>query len=241
MMNMQIRVEKLLVQLNVLLLVVQSKFNSLKLEIYLFICIWGPTRLCIVTTIIFIINDIQHPILKSNIKIQLLADDTGLFLYHSNSNKLFAMANDCIKQLSEWFTVNKLHLHPDNNCYSMFGPKHKNLDKFKLYIWGKEIKQVTYCKYVAILIDTDLKWQEHINYIYIKLIKYYRIFYKISDFIKSEQKFHKRYSKWFILPLSTLRFYMVLKFMLFQLILLNFSTQYWIIQNIFNVTRTFIT
>jgi len=77
----------------------------------------------------------------------------------------------------------------------MFGPKHKNLDKFKLYIWGKEIKQVTYCKYVAILIDTDLKWQEHINYIYIKLIKYYRIFYKISDFIKSEQKFHKRYSK----------------------------------------------
>ena len=53
------------------------------------------------------ISTIQHCILKSNIKTQLFADDTSLFLHHSNSNKLFAMANDCIKQLSEWF----IHLY----------------------------------------------------------------------------------------------------------------------------------
>jgi len=56
-------------------------------------------------------------------------------------------------------------------------PNIKNLDKFKLYICGKGIKHVTYCKYLGILIDTDLKWQEHINYIYNKLIKYSNIFF----------------------------------------------------------------
>jgi len=98
-------------------------------------------------------------------------------LHNSNSNELSAMADDCIKQLSEWFTLNKLHFHPDKNSYNIFGPKHKNLDKFKLYICGKGIKHVTYCKYLGILIDTDLKWQEHINYIYNKLIKYSNIFF----------------------------------------------------------------
>ena len=89
-------------------------------------------------------NPTFFAILKSNIKIKLFADDTNLFLHHSNSNELFAMVNDYIKQLSEWFAVNKLHLHPDKTCYSIFGPKHKNLHKFKLYIvCGKEIKQVT--------------------------------------------------------------------------------------------------
>jgi len=78
---------------------------------------------------------------------QLFADDNNLFLHHSNYNELFAMANDCIKQLSEWFTDNKLHFHPDNTCYSIFGPKHKNLDKFELCNFAeKEVKQVTYCR-----------------------------------------------------------------------------------------------
>jgi len=55
-----------------------------------------------------------------------------------------------------------------------------------LYICRKEIKQVTYCKYCGILIDTHLKRQEHINYIYNKLIKYSSIFYKITTKIPQE-------------------------------------------------------
>ena len=35
------------------------------------------------------------------------------------------------------------------------------------------------CKYLGILIDSDLKWQDHINYVYNKLIKFISIFYNI--------------------------------------------------------------
>ena len=82
------------------------------------------------------ISDIQHATLNSNIKIKLFADDTNLFLHHSNSNKLFAMANDCIKHYQNGLLlINYIYI------LSIFGPKHKNVDKFKLYICRKEIKQ----------------------------------------------------------------------------------------------------
>ena len=50
---------------------------------------------------------------------------------------------------------------------------------FKLYINSKEIERVECCKYLGILIDSDLKWQDHINYVYNKLIQFTSIFYKI--------------------------------------------------------------
>ena len=51
-------------------------------------------------------------------------------------------------------------------CYSIFGPNHKDVKGFNLYINGKMIQNVECCKYLGILIDSDLKWQDHINYVY---------------------------------------------------------------------------
>jgi len=39
----------------------------------------------------------------------------------------------------------------------MFGPNHKDMKGFKLYINSKEIERVECCKYLGILIDSDLK------------------------------------------------------------------------------------
>jgi len=42
------------------------------------------------------------------------------------------------------------------------------------------------CKYLGILIDSDLKWQDHINNIYNKLIKFTSIFYKTRTKLPEE-------------------------------------------------------
>jgi len=45
---------------------------------------------------------------------------------------------------------------------------------------GKEIQRVERCKYLGILIDSDLKWRHHIHYVYSKLVKFISIFYEIG-------------------------------------------------------------
>jgi len=48
-----------------------------------------------------------------------------------------------------------------------------------LQINGQVIQNVKCCKYLGILIDNDLKWRDHIDYVYNKLIKFVSIFYKL--------------------------------------------------------------
>ena len=124
------------------------------------------------------VNDIQYAV--PGIKIKLFADDTNLFFYHSNPAKLSLLANNSMAQLSEWFTANRLSLNVDKTCYSIFGPGHKN-NIFKLEIDGKIIQNVKSCKYLGILIDSELNWQDHINYVYNKLLKFTSIFYKLRN------------------------------------------------------------
>ena len=92
------------------------------------------------------INDIQYAISSSNTKVKLFADDTNLFLHNRDPAQLFHSANTCMAQLCEWFTVNRLSLNLDKTCYSIFGPNHKDMKGFKLYINSNEIEHVECCK-----------------------------------------------------------------------------------------------
>ena len=49
------------------------------------------------------VNDIQYAI--TNAKIKLFADDTNLFIHNHDPVQLFSMANVCMAQLFQWFTV----------------------------------------------------------------------------------------------------------------------------------------
>jgi len=46
---------------------------------------------------------------------------------------------------------------------------------FKIALNGVEIKRVKSCKYLGIIIDDELKFDVHIDYIYNKHIKYYML------------------------------------------------------------------
>ena len=50
-----------------------------------------------------------------------------------------------------------------------------------LCINGKAINKVGSCRYLGIIIDDELKWNDHIQHVYNKLIKYVGIFYKLRN------------------------------------------------------------
>ena len=89
-------------------------------------------------------------------------------------------------QLSEWCSANRLSLNFNKTCYSIFGNKQKITDELKLYICGNEIQNTHSCKYLEIFVDSDLKWDIHINSVYNKLLKFLSIFYKIRTKIPED-------------------------------------------------------
>ena len=133
------------------------------------------------------INDIGNSI--SDIPIKLFADDTNLSYLIKSIDVLKSDADNKIKFLNySWFVANKLSFSLDKTCYSlvfMDQQMFKNL-KSTLKTDDVEIQQVGCSKYLGMLIDSKLSWQNHTDYVYYKIIKFTSIFYKIRDKINSD-------------------------------------------------------
>jgi len=130
------------------------------------------------------VNDISNAV--PGAKIKLFADDTNLFLHDRNLSDLYCKANSSLEQLHKWFTANKLSLSIGKTYYSVFGAREKDLKGLDLKINDKNIVQVESCKYLGIYIDSKLSWQQHIDFVYKKIMKFTSIFYKIRTKINSE-------------------------------------------------------
>jgi len=141
------------------------KYCTTRLWIWTWICnLWCSSEFSTGTIIIsylckFIyVNDIQYAI--TNAKIKLFADDINLFFRSKDLIKLFTLANAGMLHLSHWFKVNKLSLNVDKTCYSVYGPNCKKDTALILHINGKVIQNVNCCKYLGIMIDSDMKWKK---------------------------------------------------------------------------------
>ena len=57
----------------------------------------------------------------------------------------------------------------------------KKLTFIKPYFvsFGIVIKQVNTCKYLGIMIDDKLSWQDHIDFVYNKVVRFVSIIYRI--------------------------------------------------------------
>jgi len=120
------------------------------------------------------INDIGNSI--SGIPIKLFADDTNLFIFSESIDVLKVDAENKIKLLNPWFVANKLSLSLDKTCYSIYGSRDIEKLKIHLKIDDVKIQQVDCYKYLGILIDSKLSWQNHIDYVYNKNINFTSIF-----------------------------------------------------------------
>ena len=76
--------------------------------------------------------------------------------------------NRILDNISQWCAANKLSLSPAKTCYSIFGNCSYNI---KLLVNGKEIGKTESVKYLGLLIDDKLKWINHIDNVYNKIIK----------------------------------------------------------------------
>ena len=125
------------------------------------------------------INDIQQATGQSFLN--LFADDTSMFLFDRSVVNLFDKSNKVLESTNNWFKANKLKLSLDKCIYTVFklAPNKISFSNYDLCLNGVKLNRVKITKYLGVIIDEDLNWQEHILYVKNKLIKFCSIFYKL--------------------------------------------------------------
>ena len=120
------------------------------------------------------VNDIGN---SCQCNILSFADDTTLYISHSNINTLFSIANEQLQNLFTWFCANKLCLNESKTKYIVIRPSHMrpDLTELNISINGTQLNRIgndcneKSCKFLGIHIDEHLTWKHHINHIFRKV------------------------------------------------------------------------
>ena len=108
----------------------------------------------------------------------LFADDTNLLYSNKDLKDLETVVNDELIKVGDWLDANKLSLNTSKSNFFIFHPyQHKPECTIQLEIYNNDLKesvpleQKTFVKYLGILIDNNLSWKYHIDYISSKVSK----------------------------------------------------------------------
>ena len=132
------------------------------------------------------LNDIQNAVGPENLR--LFADDTALFMSHTNLTQLLCDIKTKFKHLIKWCNSNKLTINAvKTNCilfYTINKPIPRNLDEISFE--SMTIKRVNSFKYLGLTLDETLHWNGHVNELCKSLVKYFGIFNHIKNEITTK-------------------------------------------------------
>ena len=148
--------------------------------------LWCAPRL-ILGPILFslYINDL--PLVSDHVKWNLYEDDTAITYSSSNHNDMSTSMHNVMIKVSEWFEYNRLSLNLKKTQMMIFGTRPK-CDKFsnvELSLAGGTIKQSDCVKYLGLMLDSQLSYANHVEYIRSKTVGKIKLLGRIAPTIKS--------------------------------------------------------
>jgi hypothetical protein len=93
----------------------------------------------------------------------LFADDTNLLFQHENKALLSQIINNELENIANWFSANRLSLNIDKTKFISFGNNVLDHNSIILNINGINICQVNSISFLGVIIQNNLKWNEHIQ------------------------------------------------------------------------------
>lgn len=119
------------------------------------------------------INDMEKAI--DIAELVLFADDALLYVIGDSIDEGVRKINSDLEKLSDWFKMNKLMLNIDKSkCMIVNSKLSRNI-----YIDNAVLEEVAEIKYLGVIIDKNLNFKSHINYICKKISKKLYFFSKI--------------------------------------------------------------
>lgn len=109
------------------------------------------------------VNDLPNA--SSALHFYLFADDTNIFASNKSYEKLVQQLNLELVHVNDWFAANKLSLNIKKTNYILFSSHRKKLPltEIPLLINNTPVPRVTSIKFLGVLIDSHLTWNDHIH------------------------------------------------------------------------------
>ena len=117
-------------------------------------------------------------------KMALYADDTVLICHEKSKHTLKAKTEKELKNVKSWVASNKLSLNFDKTYCMLYSNKSKHQQHdFVLDIDGKKLFPETSTKYFGTILDENLNWAEHLQYVAKKLSTAGGIKYRLQHYL----------------------------------------------------------
>ena len=96
----------------------------------------------------------------------LYADDTNIFFLEGKSyNKIISELNTELLKIKSWLIANRLTLNVSKTHYMIFHRSSIKIIDHEIILNSNIVKRVTPTKFLGIIVDDQLKWKQHIDYI----------------------------------------------------------------------------
>ena len=127
------------------------------------------------------INDL--PNVSRTFSPTMFADDCTLSMIDKNIDAIVSNCNAELARFESWAACNRLSLNSDKTKCLMVSNIHTLNDVGNIYLAGRDLEFVTSSKFLGIFLDSECRFDEHINYICNKVSKSIGILFRIRDFV----------------------------------------------------------
>ena len=178
-----------------------TNFNGDKSE--LGTVVYGVPQGSVLGPLLFLlyINDITN--CSDSGEFILFADDTNIFITAEFETEVYKLANKTISRMRLYMISNQLHINLSKCTYIHFKPNinikerlscartqtHVTHTQHSLHIGVTKLKKVDKARFLGVIIDEKLTWDDHINYLESKLLSCIATIKRIREFIP---KFHHK-------------------------------------------------
>jgi hypothetical protein len=131
------------------------------------------------------INDIRN--ISNYCLINSFADDTVIFISEESYETLSVRAQQVMNDCMDWLNCNKLTLDIEKTYIVNFSADNSN-NQIILKIDEIQLREVNEVKYLGMIIQSDLKWDRHINALINKLNSLIPLFYQIKNIVPLNKK-----------------------------------------------------